>query len=113
MNKSSKIVRTKTTLGSLKKPENLQYEINLMTFSEYVSKSNPDVILLEYKFELYPYKWYQFSYLVDFTYYYLFKSSKTPSKNFLKLNKTKSIIIRFCLFIIKSTILLVLKTLIL
>jgi hypothetical protein len=111
MNKSSKIVRTKTITGSLENPETLQYEINLMTFSEYLSKK--EYVFMDYKFELYPYKWYHFSYLVDFTYYYLFKSSKTSSKNFLKINNTKSIIIRFCLFITKSVIVLVLTKLIL
>ena len=71
MNKSSKIVRTKTTNGSEKKPNEMCYEINFMTFSKYVSKLRPDLIIMDYKFKLYPYKWYDIRWIYQIPSYWL------------------------------------------
>ncbi|SHJ26700.1 hypothetical protein SAMN04488096_1273 [Mesonia phycicola] len=71
MNKSNKIVRTKTTHGNKNKPLEVYYEIEFMTFSNYISKLNPDIILTDYKFEIYPYKWYDLRWIYEIPAYWL------------------------------------------
>ena len=71
MNKSNKIVRTKTTYGSEKKPNEMYYEIDFMTFDKYVSKNNPQYTFTDYKFELYPYKWYDIKWIYQIPSYWL------------------------------------------
>jgi hypothetical protein len=93
--KRNKIARTKTVYNSEK---GNYYDIELMTYGEFVSKS--EYIYLNEKFYLYSYKWYDFRIIVDYTYYLLFKSFSNPDNKRLKLNSIKSIIIRVLLFLI-------------
>ena len=99
MKKINLTVRTKT----IHKTENREYyEIELMPYEKYLLRS--EYVFLNTLFELYPYKWYDLRYLVDYPYYLLFKSFNNPSKNRLKINNKTSIIIRFLLFFIEIII---------
>lgn len=107
MKHKNSIVRTKT----IHKTQNGNYyEIELMSFEKYVSKS--EYVFLNTKFELYPYKWYDLRYLVDYPYFYLSKSLINDFKNDLKLNNTKSIIRRFLLFLTQTAIIAIISQLI-
>jgi hypothetical protein len=60
MKDKNSIVRTKTTYGSLDKPEEMYSEIEFMTFNKYVSKLNPAYIYKDEPiFKLYPYNFYE------------------------------------------------------
>jgi hypothetical protein len=102
MNNSSKIVRTKTTNGSEKKPNEMHYKINFMTFSKYVSKLRPDLILMDYKFELYPYKWYDIRWIYEIPTHYFFHKLDTFLKKNIKRTKTKTTAMYFTVFIMES-----------
>ena len=95
MKRKKSIVRTKTIYNSEK---GNYYDIELMTYDEYISKS--EYIFVNEKFELYPYKWYDFKKVVDYPYYLLFKSLNNPNNKRLKINSIKSVIIRILLFFI-------------
>ena len=71
MKKSNSIVRTKTIYGNNRNPDEMYYEIDFMTFSRYMLKKNPDYIIPDYKFELYPYKWYDISWIYQIPSYWL------------------------------------------
>jgi len=71
MNKSNKIVRTKQIFGSKKKPNDMYYEIEFMTFRKYIGKINPMYKLMDYKIELYPYKWYDLRWIYQIPSYWL------------------------------------------
>lgn len=71
MENSNSIVRTKTIYGNNSNPSEMYYEIDFMTFSKYILKKNPDFILLDYKFELYPYKWYDLRWIYQIPSYWL------------------------------------------
>lgn len=71
MNKANKIVRTKTTNGSKKKPEEMYYEIDFMTFEKYIGKSKYGYTYADYEFELYPYKWYDIRWIYQIPSYWL------------------------------------------
>lgn len=94
MKHKNSIVRTKT----IHKTENgTYYEIELMTFEKYLIRSG--YVFIDTEFDLYPYKWYDLRYLVDYLYYFLFISFSNPNKKHLKINDTRSIIIRVLLFL--------------
>ncbi|ANH61034.1 hypothetical protein NV36_01990 [Dokdonia donghaensis DSW-1] len=57
MHKSNTIVRTKTTNGNNRNIDEMYYDIEFMTFVNYLSKKH-GYTYQDYKFELYPYKWY-------------------------------------------------------
>lgn len=71
MNKANKIVRTKTIIGSEKKPKEMYYEIDFMTFKKYIGKINPQYVFAHHKFELYPYKWYDIRWVYQIPSYWL------------------------------------------
>lgn len=100
MRKSTSIVRTRTITTQNNKED--YFQIDLMTYENYSYKSELPRFYNE-KFELYPYKWYDIRYLVDFPYYYLSLLFKTHNKNALNLNNTTSIAIRFTIFIIETS----------
>ncbi|ALJ03861.1 hypothetical protein APS56_01260 [Pseudalgibacter alginicilyticus] len=86
MKKGNKIVRTKTIHGSENKPNEMYYEINFMTFSEYVYKSNPEYKYINHKFELYPYKWYDIRWIYQIPAYYLLLLLNKYLKNAIQIN---------------------------
>ena len=97
MRKLNKIVRTKTIhynkLGD-------SYEVDLMTFENYLLKS--EYILMSTEFKLHPYKWYDLRWIVDKPFYYLSRLFNNQTNNALNLNNTKSITIRIAIFLTET-----------
>ena len=108
MNKSSKIVRTKTTFGNKKNPNEMYYEIEFMTFSKYIYKLSPDLIIMDYKFELYPYKWYDFRKFYQIpAYWFLLRIFRNSPERINKQTHSKASIITLIteiLFLIKPVV---------
>ena len=97
MNKSSKIVRTKTTFGNENKPNEMYYEIDFMTFKEYIlklEKHNAYIYEGKPKFELYPYKWYDFKKLYQIpAYWFLLRIFRNSPERINKQTHNKASII--------------------
>ncbi|OAD44600.1 hypothetical protein [Polaribacter atrinae] len=105
MNKSSKIVRTKTTNGSEKNLEEMYYEIEFMTFEKYVSelnKYNEYNYIGKPKFEKYPYKWYDLRKIYQIPSHYFFHKLNVFFNRKINFNKTKTTAMYLTVFIMES-----------
>ncbi|MFT6066664.1 MAG: hypothetical protein ACJAQX_002560 [Polaribacter sp.] len=111
MNKSGKIVRTKTTTGNKNKPNEMYYEIDFITFKEYVSKlGKHNAFIYEGKpqFDLYPYKWYDFRKFYQIpAYWFLLRIFRNSPERINKQTHNKASIITLIteiLFLIKPVV---------
>lgn len=88
MKKSKTIVRTKTTHGLNYKPEEMYYEVNFMTFSRYIERSQ----FAEYgsKFELFPFKWYDLRRFYQIPAYWILMRLKKSEKDISKSTHKKA-----------------------
>jgi len=97
MKQANSIVRTKTIY---KHKKGNYYEIELMNYEKYLSKSA--FIFRDTVLELYPYKWYDFRWIIDKSYYHLYKTFSGKNNNNLNLKSKKSIRIRLVWFIVET-----------
>jgi hypothetical protein len=87
MKKSTSIVRVLTVCGHLSKPEEINYQIDFMTFEKALSKINSGYTFVGEKIELYPYKWYDLRYLYEIpAYWLLLKYYKNSELRYTKKN---------------------------
>ncbi|MDC1222034.1 hypothetical protein N8Z47_05135 [Salibacteraceae bacterium] len=99
MKRTNEIVRTRTVN---KDERGDHYDIDLMTYWKYLQRS--EFVFVNTQFELYPYKWYDLRWLIDYQFYYLSKSLNKDFNNARNLNSIKSITIRIILFFIEAII---------
>jgi hypothetical protein len=98
MTKSNSIVRVKIIKKWLNNPNDYHYDLKLMTFEDYVNQKDFYDISIR-TMEIYPYKWYNISYLYQIPAYYirslLFRLTNinTIRDNTLITNITESIVI--------------------
>ena len=91
MRRKNSVVRTRTIYDN-----GDYYEIELMTYEEYLVKLTAPYYFSGVTFKLYPYRWYQYLWcLVDYPYYFLFKPSKATDNNSLRINGLKATIKKF------------------
>lgn len=70
MRKSNSIVRTITIIGNQKRPNEMHYKIDFMTFSKALLKENQPFIIIDEKFKIYPYKWYDIRWVYEIPSYW-------------------------------------------
>ncbi|MFV7236012.1 hypothetical protein [Flavobacterium sp. ZB4R12] len=70
MRKHNSIVRTKTTFGSSKKPNEMYCKIEFMTLEKAVRKLPNRFYTTDEKFEIYPYKHYDLRWLYEIPAYW-------------------------------------------
>lgn len=81
MKKSKSIVRTRTTFGKSKNPNEMYYKIDFMTFEKAIRKTNNRFYTTDEKFEIYSYKWYDLRWTYEMPYYwFLLSVLKTETK---------------------------------
>jgi len=97
MKQANSIVRTKTIHKNV---EENYYEIELMTFEKYVSKSA--YFFYDTVFELYPYKWYDIRWINDKSYYYISNTFSNKNDSNLNIKSKNSLSIKLVLFIVET-----------
>jgi hypothetical protein len=112
MNNSAKITRTITITGNRNKPNEMYYEIEFMTFKEYINKlEKHNAYIYEGKpiFKIYPYKWFDVRKFYQIPAYWFLRLINKYLTNQIQVNKRNHNIASSITFM--SEIVILLRTL--